>query len=172
MKRGDMFKRILLTAVLGGALVFTTIPGSAMANGRWDRTETRDRHDYFGEAWMGYGPSYGFLHFRGFDRHPDLYFYPEGYTAPGAWRSGFGYYAPVLTDVFGDDYYFAYGYRCNGYRNGYYVDILGNPISVLGRPWYRRNADCEDFFTRHGYWYGANDCSRFDVEHGYCSKDD
>jgi hypothetical protein len=172
MKRGDMFKRILLTAVLGGALVFTMMPGSAVANGRSDRTESRDRHDYFGESWTGYGPSYGFLHFRGFDRHPDLYFYPEGYTAPGSWRAGgYGWYAPVLTDVFGDDYYFAYGYRCNGYRNGYYVDGGGNPISVLGRPWYRRNADCEDFYQRHGFWYGANDCGRFDVEQGYCDND-
>jgi hypothetical protein len=169
-----MFKRILLTAVLGGALVFTTLGGAADANGRHsDRIDSRSRHDYWGDGWTGYGPNYGFLHFRGFDRSPDLYFYPDGYTAPGSWRAGgYGWYAPVLTDVFGDDYYFSYGYRCNGYRDGYYIDGLGNPISVLGRPWYRRNADCEDFHRRNGYWYGANDCSRFDTESGYCGKDD
>jgi len=168
-----MFKRILLTAVLGGALLVTAMPGLAQANGRFDRTETHDRHDYWGDRWMGYGPTYGFLHFRGFDRSPDLYFYPEGYTAPGSWRSGygFGYYAPVLTDVFGDDYYFAYGYRCNGYRNGYYIDGLGNPISYYGRPFYRRNADCEDYFHRHGSWWGANSCRSFDADLGYCNKD-
>jgi hypothetical protein len=167
-----MIKRILLTAVLGGALLLT-VPGAAVANGRAgnrDSVASHDRHDYFGEAWSGYGPSYGFLHFRGFDRSPDLYFYPEGYTAPGSWRSGygFGYYAPVLTDVFGDDYYVAYGYRCDGYRHGYYMDGLGNPISVLGRPFYRRNADCEDYFHRHGSWWGDTSCDRFDVEKGYC----
>lgn len=168
-----MFKRILLTAVLGGALLFTAMPGFAEATGRFsDRTATRDRHDYWGEAWMGYGPSYGFLHFRGFDRSPDLYFYPEGYTAPGSWRAGYyGYYAPVLTDIFGDDYYFAYGYRCDGYRYGYYYDAGGNPISVLGKPFYRRNADCEDYFNRHGSWYGSS-CGRFDAGLGYCGKDD
>jgi hypothetical protein len=172
-----MIKRILLTAVLGGALLFTVVPNAAEATGRFsanrDSVASRDRHDYFGEAWAGYGPSYGFLHFRGFDRSPDLYFYPEGYSAPGSYRSGygFGYYAPVLTDVFGDDYYFAYGYRCNGYRNGYYVDGLGNPISVLGRPFYRRNADCEDYFHRHGSWWGDTSCDRFDVATGYCDED-
>ena len=172
-----MIKRILLTAVLGGALLFSMVPNAAEATGRFSANkdsvgESRDRHNYFGEAWSGYGPSYGFLHFRGFDRSPDLYFYPEGYSAPGSWRAGYGYgyYAPVLTDIFGDDYYFAYGYRCNGYRNGYYLDALGNPISVLGRPFYRRNADCEDYFHRHGNWYGANDCSRFEVEKGYCDE--
>jgi hypothetical protein len=169
-----MIKRILLTAVLGGALLLT-VPGAAVANGRFSANKgsvaSRDRHDYFGEAWSGYGPSYGFLHFRGFDRSPDVYFYPDGYGAPGSWRSGYGYGydAPVLTDVFGDDYYVAYGYRCNGYRNGYYMDGLGNPISVLGRPFYRRNADCEDYHNRHGSWWGGDtSCDRFDVNHGYC----
>ena len=62
-----MIKRILLTAVLGGALLFTVVPNAAEATGRFsanrDSVASRDRHDYFGEAWAGYGPSYGFLHF-------------------------------------------------------------------------------------------------------------
>jgi hypothetical protein len=170
-----MFKRILFTALLGGAMLFTVLPTGAEANGRHaDNAVSRDRHDY-GSAWGGrYGDYYGFLHFRGAEKAPDLYYYPVGYEAPGAWRAGLygpGYYAPALTDVFGDDYYFTYGYRCNGYRNGFYYNGFGQPYSYYGAPRYRRNADCEDFFVRHGYWYGTSDCSRFDVEQGYCDND-
>lgn len=174
-KRGEMFKRILLTAVLAGGLLFT-IPNAADANRKHsDRTEARDRHDNWGERWAGYRGAYGFLHFRGFDRSPDLYYYPVGYEAPGSWRAGVygpGYYGPVLADTFGDDYYLAYGYRCNGYRDGFYYDGSGRPHEYYGRPFYRRNADCENFFRRHGRWYGTSDCSRFEVEKGYCDDYD
>ena len=132
-----MFKRILLTAVLGGGLLFT-VPNAADAHGKdRDRHEdSRDRHDNWGARLPGYyGGGYGYgaglygnglgatpsWHFRGFDKHPDLYWYPVGYGQAGADYLHNGYYGtPVLADVFGDDYYFAYGYRCNGYRDGYY----------------------------------------------------
>ena len=188
-----MFKRILLTAVLGGGLLFT-VPNAADAHGKdRDKKEyNRDRHDnwgarlpggYFGGGYgygsgAGYGAGYGgnvapSWHFRGFDKHPDLYWYPVGYGQSGAGYLHNGYYgAPVLTDVFGDDYYFAYGYRCNGYRDGYYYGADGAPIVYYGRPFHRRNADCENYFQRHGRWYGTSDCSRFEVEKGYCDDRD
>ncbi len=92
MKRGDMFKRILLTAVLGGGLLFT-VPNVADAHGK-DRDkheDSRDRRDnwgarlpgyygggygYGGYGGAGYGAGYGDVapswHFRGFDKRPDL----------------------------------------------------------------------------------------------------
>jgi hypothetical protein len=174
-----MFKRILLTAVLGGGLLFT-VPQTAQADHK-AKSESRDRKDHWGARMPGYQGYYGgygrgdtqpFWHFRGFDKHPDLYWYPVGY-GNGAGYLNNGYYgAPVLTDVFGDDYYFAYGYRCNGYRDGYYYGADGAPISYYGRPFQRRNADCENYYQRHGYWYGTSDCSRFEVEKGYCDDYD
>ena len=143
----------------------------------------RDRKDWgtrtpgvWGHHQVGlYGDAYPFWHFRGYDKHPDLYWYPAGYGAGAPYlQGGFGYHpgGAVLTDVFGDDYYFAYGYRCNGYRDGYYFGADGEPISYYGRPFYRRNADCENYFQRHGSWYGFSDCSRFEVEKGHCDDYD
>ena len=130
----------------------------------------------WGHQQVRYGDTYPFWHFRGYDKHPDLYWYPTGYGAGASYlQGGYGGYYPggaVLTDVFGDDYYFAYGYRCNGYRDGYYFGADGAPISYYGRPFYRRNADCENYFNRHGSWYGFSDCSRFEVEKGYCDDHD
>jgi hypothetical protein len=171
-----LFKRILLTAVLGAGLVFS-VTNTAQADHKNDRD--RDRRDNWGVVLSGgyyggygaYGDNYPFWHYRGFDKSPDLYWYPAGYGAGAPYlQGGLGYYpgGAVLTDVFGDDYYFAYGYRCNGYRDGYYFGADGAPISYYGRPFHRRNADCENYFRRHGYWYGANECSRFEVEKGYC----
>jgi hypothetical protein len=112
-------------------------------------------------------------HFRGVDRHPDLWWYPAGY---GAGRSYFGngYYPgnALLSDAFGNDYFLSYGYRCNGYRDGYYYGPDGDRLNFYGKPFHRRNADCESFFSRHGYWYGHSDCSRFEVEKGYCDDYD
>lgn len=175
-----MFKRILLTAVLGGGLLFT-VPNAAEANGKdRDKKEySRDRKDHWGARLPGYYGNYGnygrgdtvpFWVFRGFDKNPDLYWYPAGYGAGAGYLNGY-YGAPVLTDVFGDDYYFAYGSRCNGYRDGYYYGAGGEPIVYYGRPFYRRNADCENYFRRHGSWYGTSDCSRLEVEKGYCDDD-
>ena len=183
-KGAKLFKRILLTAVLGAGLLVTTVPNAAQA----DHKRDRDRKDHWGMRVPGWGfhgghggyGGYGFVrpvgatpfwHFRGFDKHPDLYWYPAGYGAGAAYNQG--YVAdPVFNDVFGDDYFLINGYRCNGYRDGYYHGADGAPIVYYGRPFYRRNADCESFFRRHGYWYGTSDCSRFEVEKGYCEDYD
>jgi hypothetical protein len=175
-----LFKRILLTAVLGAGLVLT-VPMSAEADHKGGRD--RDRKDWgirtpglWGHHQTGlYGDSYPFWHYRGYDKSPDLYWYPTGYGAGAPYlQGGLGYHpgGAVLTDVFGDDYYFAYGYRCNGYRDGYYYGSDGAPISYYGRPFYRRNADCENYHRRHGDWFGYSDCSRFEVEKGYCDDYD
>jgi hypothetical protein len=167
-----LFKRILLTAVLGAGLVFS-VTHTAQADHKRDGDRNRRDHSgvvlaggYYG-GYAGYDDTYPFMHYRGWDKSPDLYWYPAGYGAGAPYLQGY-YGAPVLTDVFGDDYYFAYGYRCNGYRDGYYYGADGEPIAYYGRPFYRRNADCDSWYNRHGSWYGANDCSRFDVEEGYC----
>ena len=31
-------------------------------------------------------------------------------------------------------------------------------------------ADCDDFYVRHGYWYGVPVCDAYDVESGYCDN--
>ena len=161
-----------------------SIPTSANADHKDGKD--RDRRDHYGVRMPGYygyggygagvgvrGDNYPFWHYRGMDKDPDLYWYPAGYGAGAPYLQG-GYYpgGPLLTDIFGDDYYFSYGYRCNGYRDGYYFDGNGDPIQYYGRPFYRRNADCDSYYKRHGSWYGYSDCSRFQVEKGYCDDHD
>ena len=177
-----MFKRILLTAVLGAGLLLS-VPLAAEADHRGGDRDRRDWGVRFAGPWGYYPglysstgtPAVPNLHFRGLDRRPELWWYPAGF---GAGRSyyGNGYYpgdAPLLVgDVFGDDYFITYGYRCNGYRDGYYYGPDGDRLEFSGRPFYRRNADCEDYFHRHGSWYGYSDCSRFEVEKGYCDDYD
>lgn len=168
-----MFKRIALTAFLGGALLFS-IPNAATAH---NRSDAHSRHDNnnggssyyygggaFGVGYGGYDGSYVSplyaprLQFRGFDRVPGFYYAPPGIGASS------GYYLPYLADSFGDDYFQTYGYRCNGYRDGYYYGSGGRDGS------YRHNADCDDFYVRHGYWYGAPVCDRYDANVGYCDN--
>ena len=63
-----------------------------------------------------------------------------------------------------------YGYRCNGYRSGYYYDRHGRPFyGPDGRPYYRRNGDCDYYYQRYGRWYGESYCDRWEYEHGYCA---
>jgi hypothetical protein len=180
-KGATLFKRILLTAVLGAGLLLS-IPLSAQADHRDGRD--RDRRDW-GVLLPGFwgphhvGPysngevAYPNWHYRGLDRQPDLWWWPAGYGAARTYY-GNGYYPGerVLSDAFGNDYFLAFGYRCNGYRDGYYYGPDGDRLNFSGRPFYRRNADCESFFHRHGYWYGYSDCSRFEVEKGYCDDYD
>ena len=184
-----MFKRILLTAVLGRG---SDVHGADRRRGGPFRTGPRPQGP-LGRSCAGLprcaglpgraglprraglpgprGDNYPSWHFRGFDKHPDLYWYPAGYGAGSSYNQGYwGGYG--LNDVFGDDYYGSYGYRCNGYRDGYYYGSNGRPVESYGRPFYRRNADCESFHRRHGYWYGYSDCSRFEVEKGYCEDYD
>lgn len=182
-KGAKLFKRILLTAVLGAGLLIT-VPNAAEA----DRKQDRDRKDHWGIRAPGFYGGYGpigyvpgggslrgdvspFWHFRGFDKRPDLYWYPAGYGAGARYNQG--YVAdPVFNDVFDDSYFVNYGYRCNGYRDGNYYGPDGAPMQYYGQPFYRRNADCESFFRRTGRWYGTSDCSRFEVEKGYCEDYD
>jgi hypothetical protein len=172
-----MFKRIILTAFLGGALLFT-IPNAATAHGGHG---DRNRHDnyagargwdtgYFGGYSGGYSGGYGGyirpeyaprLQFRGFDKVPGFYYAPPSIGAPSA-----GYYLPYLADAFGDEYFVTYGSRCNGYRDGWYHNRDG---ARYGN--YRHNADCDDFYVRHGYWYGIPACDRYDDAVGYCDSD-
>ncbi len=167
-----MFKRIALTAVLGGALLFS-IPNAATAHGR---DGARSRHDNYADRGWGagyYGGYYGSygtyvsplyaprLQFRGFDKVPGFYYAPPNIGAPSA-----GYYLPYLADVFGDEYFVSYGFRCNGYRDGWFY---GRDGSREGG--YRHNADCDDFYARHGYWYGVPVCDRYDDAVGYCDND-
>jgi len=206
-KGRHLFKRILLTAVLGGGLLLT-VPGMAQANPHTDhsakvRHDNGDAHrhdsgagnDWYGGDWwatpyygVGYagllGPGYlppppppatwgtgyvgpgtyeyGRLMFTGFDSPPKFYFAPPGIGAEH------GYYLPYLTDVFGDDYYVSYGFRCNGYRDGYYYGHDGRRWAEGGHDVYRRNADCDDFYARHGFWYGVPVCDAYDAQSGYC----
>jgi hypothetical protein len=198
-KGAKLFKRILLTAVLGAGLVLS-VPFAAEADHRGDRG--RDRRDW-GVLLPLWGPGAGYSnnaglygngaglygngvgqysngapavpnwHFRGVDQHPDLWWWPAGYGAARNYYGG-GYFPGnrILSDAFGDDYFFAYGYRCNGYRDGYYYGPDGDRLNFSGRPFYRRNADCENYYARHGSWFGLSDCSRFEVEKGYCDDHD
>jgi hypothetical protein len=204
-----LFKRILLTAVLGGGLLFT-VPGMALANPhtgnsakvRHDNARDATRHYdgstrdwYSGDWWVapygvgyvglpgpGYLPprppetwgtgyvtpgtyEYGRLSFTGFNTPPKFYFAPPGIGADH------GYYLPYLTDVFGDDYFVSYGFRCNGYRDGYYYGPGGSRWQNGGHDFYRRNADCDDFYARNGSWYGVPVCDRYDDATGYCDAD-
>jgi hypothetical protein len=178
-----LFKRILLTAVLGAGLVLSVPFSAAQADHRGGRD--RDRRDWgirLGGPWGYYpglysngAPAVPNLHYRGFDRRPEVWWYPAGYGA-GRGYFGNGYYpgdVPLLVGTgFGDDYFVTYGFRCNGYRDGYYYGPDGDRLEFSGRAFYRRNADCEDYFLRHGVWFGYSDCSRFEVEKGYCDDHD
>ena len=137
----------------------------------------------YGIGYVGYGPGYapppppatwgtgyiapgtyeyGRLMFRGFNKPPSFYFAPPGIGAEH------GYYLPYLTDVFDNDYFVSYGYRCNGYRDGYYYGPDGHRWQNGGHDYFRRNADCDDFYARNGFWYGVPVCDQYDFESGYC----
>lgn len=163
-----MFKRIALTAFLGGALLFS-LTTAATAH---DRGGAHYRHDnYYGPAYGagflgGYDGAYVLpqyaprLQFRGFDRVPGFYYAPPNVGAPSS-----GYYLPYLADSFGDEYFVTYGFRCDGYRDGYYYGRDGGRQGS-----YRHNADCDDFYVRHGYWYGPQVCDSYDDATGYCDR--
>jgi hypothetical protein len=68
-----------------------------------------------------------------------------------------------------NDYYRYYGSGCNGYRDGYYYGPDGRPYSRNGSPYYRRNADCDDYYNHNGSYYGDRYCDSFDAQTGYCS---
>ena len=119
-----MFKRILLTAVLGAGLLLSVPFSAAQADHRGGDRDRRDWGVRFGGPWGYY---------------------------PGD--------APLLVgvgDSFNDDYFVTYGYRCNGYRDGYYG-----------------NRYCDEYYYRHGYRgghypYGYESCDEYDYRSGYC----
>jgi Ni/Co efflux regulator RcnB len=167
-------KRILVTALLGGALLITA-PTAAQADkdSKHDRTEARreshegrhearerhdsesrhearERHDSDSrhEAREHRDGDHDRRHYRHHDGRYDDYYRYYGWD---------------------DGYYNYYGYRCNGYRGGYYYDRSGRPIYGRdGRPYYRRNGDCDTYYNRYHRWYGEPYCSRYDYETGYC----
>ena len=151
-----MFRRIIVTALLGGALMLTT-PATAHADkqGNDDRREAshpgRDgRHDDDSR------------HEARDSRHDDR---DRGdfHDRDGRYDDYYRYYG------YDDGYYRYYGYRCNGYRDGYYYDRSGRPIYDRdGRPYYRRNADCDYYYHRYGRYYGDPYCDRYEYESGYC----
>ena len=138
-----MLKRILVTAFLGGALVFTA--PSAMANPHGKDRDRHHRHSYDRGD-------------RGYHRHHGGGGYRRGYNR--GYRHGY-------RDGYRDDYYYygynrSYGGRCY-YRGGYryYYD---NGYS--GRY-------CDDYYRRHGYRsgyypYGYEACDEYDYRSGYC----
>jgi len=124
------------------------------------------RPDWWDDPFVGvyYGPyaspyAAPRLLFTGFNSAPDFYYAPPGVGAPSS-----GFYLPYLTNFYGDQYFVDYGFRCNGYRDGYYYGHGGRRLSSL-----RHNADCDDYFARHAIWFGAPTCEAFDPQSGYCS---
>src|SRR5207244_13545562 len=93
------------------------------------------------------------------DRHHDR---GDFHDHDGRYDDYYRYYG------YDDGYYRYYGYRCNGYRDGYYYDRYGRPYYYGGRPYYRRNADCDWYYRHYGNWYGDPYCDRYDFESGYC----
>jgi hypothetical protein len=173
-----LFKRILLTAVVGGGLLLA-VPGAATAvsHGSHAHVEARQTHpthqnDFRPDWWddpfvtpVYYGPyaspyAAPRLIFTGFDSPPDFYYAPPGVGAPSS-----GFYLPYLTNFYGDEYFVNYGFRCNGYRDGWYFDHDGRRVGS-----YRHNADCDDYFARHAIWFGAPTCDAYDPQSGYCQS--
>jgi hypothetical protein len=130
--KDDMLKRILVTAFLGGALVFTAPAAMANPHGRdrdrherhengrgWDRGDHRryDRDDHRSYR-HDYDRSY---HHNRYDYDDDYYYY--GYSRPYSgrcyYRGGYRYYYDGgYSNRYCDDYYYRHGYR-SGYPNGY-----------------------------------------------------
>ena len=95
-KGRHLFKRILLTAVLGGGLLFT-VPGMAQANPHTDHS-AKVRHDHPGQHYDGgsttdwgsgwWEPGYGGLGYVGFgpgyERPPATW--GNGYIRPGVYE--------------------------------------------------------------------------------------
>jgi hypothetical protein len=170
-----LLKRVVLTAALGGALLLT-IPAAAQATSHGSRVRNEFRHthptfqpdtrpDWWDDPFVGvyYGPyaspfAAPRMIFTGFGNVPDFYYAPPGVGAPSS-----GFYLPYLTNFYGDQYFVNFGFRCNGYRDGWYFDHDGRRVGS-----YRHNADCDDYFARHAIWFGAPTCDAYDPTSGYC----
>ena len=139
-----MLKRIVFTALLGGALVFSA-PAALADRKPGDRDHKRDRH----------GSSY--KHHKK-DRHHN-----------GGYNRGYNRgYKRGYRDGYRDDYYY-YGYnrqysgRCY-YRSGYrYYYDNGSYSSRY----------CDEYYSRHGYRqgsypYGYDACDEYDYRRRYC----
>ena len=135
-----MLKRIFVSTLLGGVMLFG-VPHAALADGRHGHDGRSEHHD--GRDRDDHRSEH---HDRGHDR--DDYGRHYGYD---------------------DDYYGYYGSGCNGYRDGYYYDRDGRRYSSGNNPYYRRNADCDDYYNRYGRYYGSPYCDSYDYRTGYCS---
>ena len=153
--------RVATTAFVGGALLFGGA-SAAMANPHTGDS-ARLRHDNHGDRVYPYYAG-GLLHFTGFDHPLDVYY---GFT-PGQYGSYFG--PGYVADITDDSYYVSYGFQCDGYRAGYYYGRDNQPYSYGGSPYFHRNSACDDFYYRHGFWYGVPVCDQYDHETGYCDR--
>jgi Ni/Co efflux regulator RcnB len=166
-----MIRRIIVTAILGGALVLA--PTAAHADNKGgDNKEARqsDAHrDSRDDGHNNNNNNNNNNNHEAHDRHE------SGHVDGGdhdrrAYRDHDGrsddYYNYYGYD---DGYYGYYGYRCNGYRDGYYYDRYGRPIyGPDGRPYYRHNPDCDSYYSRYHRYYGDPYCDRYDAASGYC----
>jgi hypothetical protein len=140
--KDDMLKRILVTAFLGSALVFTAPAAMANPHGKeWDR---HHRHSYSHRD-RGHHDHHGSSYRRGYKRG-----YRHGYR-----------------DGYRDDYYY-YGYgrpyygRCY-YRGGYRYYYDGGYSSRYCDEWYYRHG-----YRGGSYPYGYDSCDEYDYRTGYC----
>jgi Ni/Co efflux regulator RcnB len=165
-----MIRRIVVTAILGGALVLAPTAAHADDKGRADNKEARqnDAHRDSGDA--GHNSDKGRA---SNDRHESGRV-DRGDSHDGHDRSGYRDHDGRSDDYYryygyDDGYYGYYGYRCNGYRDGYYYDRYGRPIyGPDGRPYYRHNPDCDYYYSRYHRYYGDPYCDRYDAANGYC----
>ena len=162
-----MIRRIIVTAILGGALVLAPTAAYADKKGNDDN---KSAHQSDGNRDGGHSDNNGH---EGHDRHE------SGHVDRGDGhndhdRSGYRDHDGRSDDYYryygyDDGYYGYYGYRCNGYRDGYYYDRSCLPIfGPDGRPFYRHNSDCDSYYSRYPRYYGDPYCDRYDAASGYC----
>jgi len=152
--KDNMLKRILVTAVLGGALIFSG--PAAMANPHGNGHD-RDRHERHENSWRGGHDNYH----RGGDRDD---YHGHGYRD---WDDRHGYRHHYYRYDYDDDYYY-YNYNRPYYSRCYYRG---------GYRYYYDNGYssryCDDWYYRHGYRrgyypYGYDTCDEYDYRTGYC----
>jgi Ni/Co efflux regulator RcnB len=165
-----MIRRIIVTAILGGALVLAPTAAHADNKGGDDKKEARQDDAHRDSRDGGHKSDNGH---EAHDRHESGHV-DRGDSHDGHDRSGYRDHDGRSDDYYryygyDDGYYGYYGYRCNGYRDGYYYDRYGRPIyGPDGRPYYRHNPDCDSYYSRYHRYYGDPYCDRYDAASGYC----
>lgn len=166
-----MLRRIIVTAVLGGALILA--PSAAHADKRGDDNKKEasqsDNHGRDNRQGDNDGHRSDHNDRQAHERHESGHVDRGDHDRrsyhdhDGRYDDYYRYYG------YDDGYYGYYGYRCNGYRDGYYYDRYGRPIyGPDGRPYHRRNADCDNYYSRYHRYYGEPYCDRYDAATGYC----